>query len=103
MSQGDVSNPMDLVNGVCARAASDADLKARLLADLRATLAQEAGLTIPKDWELQASEAPDGTVRVELTNEDIPEEYLQLVTGGLSSHRCYIRPCEVTDAGSHCG
>ena len=82
MSQGDVSNPMDLVNGVCASADRDAGLKARLLADPRATLAQETGLTIPQDWELVASEAPDGTVRVELANENIPEEYLQLVSGG---------------------
>jgi hypothetical protein len=82
MSQGDMSNPMDLVNGVCASAVSDAVLKARLLADPRATLAQETGLTIPQDWELVASEAPDGRVRVELANENIPEEYLQLVSGG---------------------
>ena len=83
MSQGELSNPMDLVNGGCASAASDADLKARLLADPRATLAQETALTIPKDWELVASEAPDGTVRVELVNEDIPEAYLELISGGL--------------------
>jgi hypothetical protein len=82
MSQGDLSNPMDLVNGVCASAASDAGLKARLLADPRATLTEETSLTIPEDWELVASEASDGTVRVELVNEDIPESYLELVTGG---------------------
>jgi hypothetical protein len=82
MSQGEISNPMDLVNGVCASADRDAGLKARLLADPRATLAQETGLTIPEGWELVASEAPDGTVQVELVNEDIPEEYLQLVSGG---------------------
>ena len=82
MSQGELSNPMDLVNGVCARAASDAGLKERLLADPRATLAQETTLTIPEDWELAASEAADGTVRVELVNHDIPEEYLELVSGG---------------------
>ena len=83
MSQGELSNPMDLVNEVCVRAGSDAGLKARLLADPRATLSQETALTIPKDWELVASEAPDGTVRVELVNEDIPEAYLELVSGGL--------------------
>ena len=82
MSQGDLSNPMDLVNGVCGRAVSDAGLKARLLADPRTTLTEETGLTIPEDWELVANEAADGSVRVELTNEDIPEEYLQLVSGG---------------------
>ncbi len=88
MSQGDVSNPMHLVNGVCASAASDAGLKARLLADPRATLIEETGLTIPKDWELVASEAPDGTVQVGLVNEDIPEEYLELVSGGGANCNC---------------
>ena len=58
MSQGDLSNPMDLVNGVCASAVSDAGLKARLLTDPRATLTEETGLTIP-------------------------EGYLQLVSGGV--------------------
>lgn len=82
MAQDDVSNPMDLVDGLCASAAIDAGLKSRLLADPRATLIEETGLTIPNGWEFVASEAADGTVRVELTNEDIPEEYLQLVSGG---------------------
>ena len=82
MSQGELSNPMDLVNGVCASAVSDAGLKARLLSDPRTTLAAETGLTIPDDWELVAIEGSDGTVRVELVNEDIPELYLELVSGG---------------------
>lgn len=85
MSQGELSNPMDLVKGVCANAASDAGLKARLLADPRATLAQETGLTIPGDWELVASEAPDGTIRVDLANENIPDQYLELVSGGFEN------------------
>ncbi len=88
MSQGELSNPMDLVDEVCARAGSDAGLKARLLADPRATLAQEAALTIPNGWELVASEATNGTVRVELANEDIPEEYLDLVSGGTTYPDC---------------
>lgn len=53
MSQGEMNNPMDLVNEVCARAAIDAGLKARLLADPRATLTEETGLAIPEaDLEL---------------------------------------------------
>jgi hypothetical protein len=47
MSQGEISNPMELVNGLCERAVSDAGLKARLLADPRATLTEETGLAIP--------------------------------------------------------
>ncbi len=83
MSQSEMKDPMSLVNSVCLSAASDAGLKERLLADPRATLAAETGLSIPEDWDLVASEAPDGTVRVELVNEDIPEDYLELVSGGI--------------------
>ncbi len=93
MSQSEMKNPMDLVNGVCARAASDAGLKVRLLADPRATFLEETGLTIPENWELVSSEAPDGTIRVELANGEIPEEYLELVSGGL--------PSSSTDSGKY--
>ena len=85
MSQGALSSPMDLVIEVCARAGSDAGLKARLLASPRATLVEEAALTIPDDWELVASQAADGSVRVELANDEIPDEYLDLVSGGCNS------------------
>ena len=93
MSQGGMKNLMDLVDDVCASAANDANLKARLLTDPRATLAQETALTIPDDWELVASEAPNGTVRIELVNDEIPEDYLDLVSGGCSGgsnvcHKC---------------
>ena len=82
MSQGGMKNLMDLVDAVCVSAASDASLKARLLADPRATLVEETSLTIPDGWELAAREAPDGTIRVELVNEEIPDEYLELISGG---------------------
>ena len=95
MSQGEMKKLMDLVDGVCASAASDAGLKARLLADPRATLAEETPLTIPDDWELVASEAPDGTVRIELVNEEIPDEYLELISGG--------NPCTTTSWCPICG
>ena len=100
MSQGEMKNTMDLVDAVCVSAASDAGLKARLLADPRATLAQEIALTVPDDWELVAREAPNGTVRIELVNDEIPDEYLDLVSGGCSGgnnvcHKCQANhsPC----------
>ena len=92
MSHDEVKDPMSLVNGVCASAANNADLKERLLADPRATLAEETGLSIPEDWDLVASEVANGTVRVELVNEDIPEEYLQLVSGGIPTESTTVAP-----------
>ena len=76
------SNPMQLVQAVCQRARGDEELKAALLADPRGTLQRETGLTIPAGWDLAASESADGTVQVELVNDEIPEQYLDLVEGG---------------------
>ncbi len=59
MSQGGMKNLMDLVDDVCVGAASDAGLKARLLADPRATLIEETALTIPEEYlELISGGAP---------------------------------------------
>jgi len=77
------SNPMELVEAVCQRARGDEELKAALLADPRGTLQRETGLTIPAGWDLAASESADGTIQVELVNDEIPEQYLELVQGGL--------------------
>ena len=78
---------------LCVSAASDASLKARLLADPRATLVEETSLTIPDGWELAAREAPDGTIRVELVNEEIPDEYLELISGGCTGDTDYCLKC----------
>jgi hypothetical protein len=78
-----MTESMERVNAVCQRAGLDAELKAALLADPRGTLERETGMTIPAGWELAAVESADGSVSVELANDEIPEEYLTLVTGGL--------------------
>lgn len=83
MSEAMKSNPMDLVDGVCQRARVDGELKASLMADPRATLERETGLSIPAGWDLAARESADGSVSVELVSDEIPEEYLELVQGGL--------------------
>jgi len=77
------NNPLALVEELCNRANQDATLKARLLADPRATIESETGLQIPSGWIIAATSLADGTVNVDLANEDIPDEYLELVSGGL--------------------
>ncbi len=90
MAGDEAIDPMTLVQEVCTRAASDTELRGRLLADPASTLTDEIGLRIPADWELQASETSEGTVRVELVNSELPEEYLEMISGGRNySSKCY--------------
>ena len=77
------SNPIELVEAVCQRARGDEKLKAALLADPRGTLQHETGLTIPMDWDVVTSESADGAVHVELVKDQIPEQYLEFVQGGM--------------------
>ncbi len=70
----------------------DEGLKERLLADPHATIESETGIQIPDGWIIAATSLADGTVNVDLANEEIPEEYLELVSGGL--------PESSTDPGS---
>ena len=77
------NNPLALVEELCNRANQDATLKARLLADPHATIESETGIQIPDGWVIAATSLADGRVNVDLANEDIPDEYLELVSGGL--------------------
>jgi hypothetical protein len=69
------------VDELLARAQSDSDLRARLLADPRGTIAAETGMTVPADWALVATDN-GGVVELGFENGELPEEYLAIVSGG---------------------
>jgi hypothetical protein len=87
-------NPLALVEELRLRANQDEGLKARLLADPHATIESETGIKIPGGWVIAATSLADGTVNVDLANEEIPEEYLELISGGREL------PPSSTDPGS---
>jgi len=76
-----MSNPQSAIDALIARAADDADLRARLLDDPRGTIQAETGMTIPADWTIVASESA-GSVELGFANGELPEEYLEMVSGG---------------------
>ena len=71
------------MNTLVAQANGDLDLRARLLADPVATIGAETGLTVPDDWHVVASEGTDGSVNLGFANDELPLDYLELVSGGL--------------------
>jgi hypothetical protein len=76
-------NALVLVKQLCARASQDEELKSRLFADPRAILEAETGITFPVGWQVVAAVQVDGRVTVDLANEEIPNDYLELVSGGV--------------------
>jgi len=79
-----MSNPnMSAIDALIARAADDADLRARLLDDPRGTIQAETGMDVPAEWAIVASENA-GSVELAFANGELPEEYLEMVSGGSS-------------------
>ena len=69
------------IDNLVAKANDDAELRARLLADPSGTIAAETGMTVPADWAIVARES-NGMVELAFENDELPADYLELVTGG---------------------
>lgn len=69
------------VDALVTRANADPALRDRLMADAKATIEAETGMVVPSDWDLVAVLHDDGIV-FQLINDELPDEYLQLVSGG---------------------
>ena len=69
------------IDALLERASTDSALRDRLMADPRATIQEETGMTVPADWNLIATQ-DDGAVSLGFENDELPDEYLALVSGG---------------------
>ena len=73
--------PQGAIDALIARAESDAALRASLIADPKATILAETGMTVPAEWALVATEV-DGSIVLGFENDELPTDYLDLVSGG---------------------
>ncbi len=81
------------IDALVTRANADPALRDRLMADAKATIETETGMVVPSDWDLVAVIHDDGIV-FELLNDELPEEYLQLVSGGWRADGKAECPCQ---------
>ena len=70
------------IDALIGRANSDSELRARLIADPTATITAETCMTVPAEWDIVSSEAADGSVSLGFVNDELPMEYLELISGG---------------------
>ena len=73
--------PQGAIDALLARADSDEALRERLLTDPKAAIEAETGLTVPADWAIVAR-ANGSSVELGFENDELPEDYLELVAGG---------------------
>lgn len=73
--------PQGAVEALIERASADAELRDRLLGNARATIEVETGMTVPRDWSIVARYA-NGTIEIGFVDDELPDSYLDLITGG---------------------
>ncbi|MFM1918015.1 MAG: hypothetical protein RJB01_1530 [Actinomycetota bacterium] len=76
------------VDALVAQANQDPALRARLIADPKATIKAETGMEVPNDWDLVAVAKDDG-ISFDFANGELPADYLELVAGGSISSQTY--------------
>jgi hypothetical protein len=72
------------IDAMLARAQGDPALRDRLIADPKGTIEAETGLTVPTDWNILTRDN-DGNLELAFENGELPEDYLELVSGGLGT------------------
>ena len=71
------------IRALLARTQADDALHSDMLADPVGTIQRETGVVVPDGWELIASTGAAGAVVLELNFDEIPDEALDQVAGGL--------------------
>jgi len=86
------------VRQLLVRTATDEELRARVLADPRAAIREEAGIDLPEDWRLIGRVSATGTVELTFADDELPLDYLAVVGAGYSTS--YSFPPSVAATGA---
>jgi hypothetical protein len=76
------------IDDLMARTQTDVELREQMLADPKATIQAETGMTVPADWAIISSVNDGGHVVIEFDNGELPDDYLELVSGGYTPDCC---------------
>ncbi|MFM1918022.1 MAG: hypothetical protein RJB01_1537 [Actinomycetota bacterium] len=75
------------IDDLVARAELDPGLRERLMAEPGETIWLETGMRVPEHWAVVAMEV-DGSIEIALGCDELPEDYLELVSGGEVDPNC---------------
>ena len=74
----------DMMQQIVERSALDADFRQQLIADPKATISQELGISMPESMTIKIHESDMQTVHVALPPDpNISEEQLEAISAGL--------------------
>lgn len=72
-----------VIDELAARAEDSPELRERFLSNAAQAIFEETGLRVPEHWAVVATEV-DGTLEFALGCDELPDDYLEWVSGGRS-------------------
>jgi hypothetical protein len=90
-----------VIEAIVERANDDTEFRNRLLADPRGLLESELGLKIPEDWEVSVSLDATGGLTIDVLNDEISDDLLASVSGGVTVCRPRCSTCGLGFEGQH--
>ena len=76
-------NVQGSIDASLGRAKEDTDFRDLLLTNPKAAILEETGMSVPDDWAIVSRINNDGNVELEFENGELPEDYLDMVSGGM--------------------
>ncbi len=89
------------IDELMARIQGDERLRQQMLADPKATILAETGMTVPDDWAVISREN-NGMVELAFENDELPDDYLEVVSGGLGDGGTSRRAGQQSDGNGCC-
>ena len=71
------------IDAILARAKEDISFRDLLLTNPKAAIFEATGMSVPADWAIVSSLNDSGNVELEFENGELPEDYLDMVSGGM--------------------
>jgi hypothetical protein len=71
------------IDAILARAKEDTSFRDLLLTNPKAAIFEATGMSVPADWNIASSLNDAGHVELEFENGELPEDYLDMVSGGM--------------------
>ena len=71
------------IDAILARAKEDTSFRDLLLTNPKAAIFEATGMSVPADWNIVSRLDDSGNVELEFENGELPEDYLDMVSGGL--------------------
>jgi len=90
------------IDAILARAKEDTSFRDLLLTNPKAAILEETGMSVPADWAIVSRINNDGNVELDFENGELPEDYLEMVSGGYDSTGGDIHPGAGLSSGTCC-